>query len=267
MEFLRVDVTGLLPGLRAELVALLGSLSAAEWSLATACPGWSVHDVAAHLLGVDVGNVSLRRDRWAEGPGPGESLDAWLDAFNQRWVEAARRISPPLLTELIDVAGRRFEEHIATLDPQAPGGPVEWASGSAPAPVWLDIAREYMERFVHQSQIRRACGRPPLARAFAEPVLRTAIHCLPLALAAANRPEGTAVAFIADDDTWYLTRAGDGWNLGRSAPAGPPACEVRTTLDGAILLFTRDPAAPALEWRGDGELAGAVSRAKAILGQ
>jgi hypothetical protein len=38
-------------------------------------------------------------------------------------VEAARRISPALLVELINVAGLRFEEHAATLDLDAAGGP------------------------------------------------------------------------------------------------------------------------------------------------
>jgi hypothetical protein len=78
-------------------------------------------------------------------------------------------------------------------------------------------------------------------------------------------------AFIADDGghqvAWYLTRTEDGWELGRSAPAEPAACELRTTTDGAIRSFVHDPAAPPLTWRGDRELAQAVSRARAILGQ
>jgi uncharacterized protein (TIGR03083 family) len=271
VRFLRVEVAGLLPQLRGELVALLASLPAPDWESATSCPGWSVHDVAAHLLGVDVGNVSARRDGWALGPGLDENLDAWLDEFNQQWVDAARRISPALLTELIDLAGRRFEGHVAELDLDAIGGPVEWATKDAPAPVWLDIAREYMERYVHQDQIRRACGRPPLGRRFTEPVLATAVHALPLALADVSRPAGTVVSFTADDGghetAWYLIRTQGGWELGRTAPAEPAACELRTTTGGAIGSFVRDPAAPAFTWRGDPELANAVSQARAILGQ
>jgi uncharacterized protein (TIGR03083 family) len=271
VRFLRVEVTDLLPRLRGELVALLGSLSATDWQSGTSCPGWSVHDIAAHLLGVDLGNVSVRRDGWALGPGPGEDPGAWLDAFNQRWVDAARRISPTVLTELVDIAGRSFEEHVATLDLDAAGGPVEWATEDAAAPVWLDIAREYMERYVHQDQIRRACRRPPLGRPFAEPVLATAVHALPLALAGISRPVGTVAAFVAadggDELAWYLTRGEGEWELGRAAPARPADCQVRTTIEGAILSLVRDPAAPAFEWRGDRELAEAISTAKAILGQ
>jgi Mycothiol maleylpyruvate isomerase N-terminal domain len=153
MALLRVDTRPLVPRLRAELTALLASLPGGDWAHPTACPGWSVHDLAAHLLGVELGNVSVRRDHWGLGPGHGEDLDAWLSRFNQQWVDAARRISPALLTELIDLAGRRFEEHLATLDLDAAGGPVQWATGSDPAPVWLDVAREYMERYVHQHQM------------------------------------------------------------------------------------------------------------------
>ena len=35
---------------RAELVRCLRGLSASDWSVQSQCPGWSVHDVAAHLL-------------------------------------------------------------------------------------------------------------------------------------------------------------------------------------------------------------------------
>jgi uncharacterized protein (TIGR03083 family) len=182
MALLRVDARPLVSRLRGELVSLLASLPGGDWAYPTACPGWSVHDLAAHLLGVELGNVSVRRDRWGLGPGEGEDLDAWLNRFNQQWVDAAQRISPALLIELINLAGLRFEEHLATLDLDATGGPVPWATGSDQAPVWLDVAREYMERYVHQRQIRDATRRPQLAAAFVGPVLTTAAHALPRAL-------------------------------------------------------------------------------------
>lgn len=180
MAFLRVDTRPLFPRLRAELASLLASLPDEGWTRATACRGWSIHAVAAHLLGVELGNVSVRRDGWALGPDKGEDPDVWLNAFNQQWVDAARRISPALLIELIDLAGRRFEEHLATLDLDATGGPVKWATGSEPAPVW---------------------------------------------------------------------------ELHQAPTAGPAACHVRTTTDGALKLCIRDPSAPPLAWQGDQELA------------
>ena len=73
------------------MVALLAGLLADEWMLPTACPGWSVHGVASHLLGVELGNVSGRRDHWRLNPGEGEDADTWLNAFNRQWVGAARQ--------------------------------------------------------------------------------------------------------------------------------------------------------------------------------
>ena len=45
-----LDVRALFPAERAELLALLRSLDPADWQRATVCPGWRVHDVAAHLV-------------------------------------------------------------------------------------------------------------------------------------------------------------------------------------------------------------------------
>jgi uncharacterized protein (TIGR03083 family) len=265
----RVDVRPLLPLLRAELGVLLTGLTAGDWTRPTACPGWPVHAVAAHLFGVEVGNVSVRRDGWGLGPGEGEDLDGWLNAFNQQWVEAARRLSPELLAELIDLAGQRFEEHLATLDLDAIGGPVPWATGSDPAPVWLDVAREYMERYVHQLQIRQATRHPPLGAVFTSPVLATAAHALPRALDRVSRPVGTVVTFTAEGEgggSWQVVRAAEGWELAPDRVPGAVACHAATTVDGALRLYARDPSAPALTWRGDDELAGALAGVKAVLG-
>lgn len=269
MAFLRVDASPLLAPLRAELLALLAGLPAGEWLLPTACPGWQVHGVVSHLLGVELGNVAVRRDGWALGPGEGEDPGGWLNSFNQQWVDAARRISPPLLIQCLDLAARRFEEHVATLDLDALGGPVQWATGGDPAPAWLDIAREYMERYVHQQQIREATGRPGLGADFAGPVLTAAAHALPLALRGISRPVGTAAAFHAEGTgggTWHLIQTTAGWDLRAGPPGQPPACEISTTVAGAVKLYARDPAAPPPAQRGDPELAAALSRAKAVLG-
>jgi uncharacterized protein (TIGR03083 family) len=269
MALPRMDTRPLLPRLRGELAALLAGLPGGDWAHPTACPGWSVQDLAAHLLGVELGNVSVRRDHWGLGPGEGEDLDAWLNRFNQQWVDAARRISPALLVELINVAGLRFEEHLATLDLDAAGGPVPWATGSDPAPVWLDVAREYMERYVHQHQIRQATGHPALGAAFTAPVLTTAAHALPRALDQVTRSIGTVVTFTAEGEgggTWHVVRAPGGWELDPAPPARPAACQARTTVAGALKLYVRDPSAPPLTWQGDRELADALAGVKAVLG-
>jgi len=60
-----VEVTHLFPPERASLLELLGSLDAGRWQAPTVCPGWSVRDVALHLLGDDIGLLARRRDGFA----------------------------------------------------------------------------------------------------------------------------------------------------------------------------------------------------------
>jgi uncharacterized protein (TIGR03083 family) len=57
-----VAVTHLFPPERASLVELLASLGAEQWQAPTVCLGWSVKDIALHLLGDDIGLLSRRRD-------------------------------------------------------------------------------------------------------------------------------------------------------------------------------------------------------------
>ena len=49
------DARPLLKAERTDLLALLASLTPHEWSAATAVPGWTVRDMALHLLGDDLG--------------------------------------------------------------------------------------------------------------------------------------------------------------------------------------------------------------------
>jgi hypothetical protein len=63
-----------------------------------------------------------------------------------------------------------------------------------------------------------------------------------------------------------VVRGSAGWELGAAQPARPAACHARTTVDGALKLYVRDPSAPPLTWQGDHELADALAGVKAILG-
>lgn len=58
------------PHLRAERVALLElleGLAPDQWNAPTVCPGWSVKDVALHLVDDDLGWLSRGRDQDLSG--------------------------------------------------------------------------------------------------------------------------------------------------------------------------------------------------------
>jgi len=155
---------------RAALLELLGGLDEQSWSLPTECPAYDVKGVATHVLGDDLSLLSRQRDEAETGlvqvarELPGVEFWTVLNTFNDRWVAAARFLSIELVIELLRLAGEWTSDYYEAVDPTAPGEPVAFfGSTGASSPFWHAIAREYMERWVHHSQIRRALGLASLA--------------------------------------------------------------------------------------------------------
>jgi len=274
-----ISTLHLFPGERAALLDLLAELSPSEWDAPTVCTGWSVRDVVAHVLGDDVGRLSWGRDgfvnpAFAAGLDVGTlpALVAAIDRQNAVWVEGTRRISPRLLIEFLRLTGELTEAYFQRLDPRAIGGPVDWA-GPEPAPVWLDVAREYTERWVHQQHIRDAVGRPGLNdRQWLAPVLETFVRGLPRALRGAPAQEGAALRLLISGEAgseWVAMRQGDAWIL--DAVSGI-AATATVALDQEIAwrLFTKgitkDEARRAARIDGDIALAERALETVSILG-
>lgn len=267
-------VTDRFAPLRGHLLDLLGELSELEWTRPTTAPGWSVKDVAAHLLAGDFGILSSERDGF-RSPGPAlqdyGQLVEFVNRSNAEWVKASHRMSPRVLRDLLATTGPEVEAWFASLDPMATGGPVSWA-GPEPAPVWFHVAREFTERWHHQQQIRDATGRPPLyGRYFLSPVLDTFVRALPYSFRHSSAPPGTTLRFeISGDagDAWFLART-SAWTLTRE-PLREPAVDVVLPQDIAWRLFTkginREDARRHATIRGDAALAAPVFDTTSVIG-
>jgi len=258
-----VIVTALFPEIHAALISLLKSLSAEDWQKPTVCSGWLVKDIALHILGGEIGNISRRRDgcetnvsinNWAE-------LVTFVNDWNQSWIAATRRISPPLLIDLLELAGSQMCAYFKTLDAFSTGGPVDWV-GAEPAPVWLDLAREYTERWHHQQHIRDAVGRPGLKQPrYFSPVLDTFIRAFPRTYQAIHSDENTSVSVSITGDAggrWSVVQEKGSWNLYTGTPDKPTA-EIFVDQDIAWRLFTRgidqDEALKKMIFKGEQTLA------------
>ncbi|GAA2398985.1 maleylpyruvate isomerase family mycothiol-dependent enzyme [Actinomadura vinacea] len=253
-----IDARPLFAGQQAAFVALLEDLRPDDWDRATACPGWSVKDIAAHVLGDHVGRLSMLRDGYQVlGPREGEAFTAFIDRINDEWVTAARRISPPLLIDQLATVGEQVVAYWQTIDPGALGLPVSWA-GPEPHPAWLDAARDFTEYWTHHQQICDATGQPGLDDpGYAGPVIDTFMRALPHTLREVSAPEGTSLQVIVTGPgagAWTCTRGAERWGLERR-PEDAPDASLELDTDTAWRLCTRgiDPGTAAGRARATGD--------------
>jgi uncharacterized protein (TIGR03083 family) len=238
-----VIVATLFPEIHEELITLLKSLSANDWQKPTVCTDWSVKQVALHLLGGEIGNLSRRRDGHVSKASihDWDELVTFINDWNQSWIAATDRISPRLLIDLLELVATQMCEYFQELDPFAMGGAVSWA-GPAPAPVWLDLAREYTERWHHQQHIRDAVGKPGLKQPkYFSPVIEAFVWALPRTYHETQADENASATVTITGQSggrWSVLRQGLDWNLFSGAPDTPNA-EVIIDQDVAWRLFTR----------------------------
>ncbi len=236
----------LFPGLSRELIALLSGLAPADWDKPTACAGWSVKDVAAHLLGGSLGRAAATRPTSPTPTNPAsqtfEEIVAEIDRSNAEWISAARRINPELLIAYIKMADQHMLTYFRSLEPFAAAPiPVTWA-GEKASQAWFDIAREYTEKWLHQQHIREATGRPLLnTHHWLFPVLDTFLRALPYTYRGIVAKDSAAILFKITGTAggnWSLIRQDSGWAL-FSGQVPRPTTQVTLSQDTAWRLFTK----------------------------
>src|SRR5688572_14953249 len=107
-----------LPDLGPRLVELLRSLDPYDWHRSTPGSRRAVRDVAAHLRDGSLRRLALQRDGYAPPGGgrrPDEPLQCFLTRLNDEWETGTRRLSPRVLTDLIEWADRQLTDLFASL--------------------------------------------------------------------------------------------------------------------------------------------------------
>ena len=235
----------LFPKLDGMLIDLLHSLAPEDWEKQTVSPKWKVKDVAAHLLDTSLRGVSIGRDGYvAESPASNSPTDlaAFINRLNGEGVNVYRRLSPPVLIRLVEVAAKSLAEYHTSRDPYttAPYG-VSWA-GEEKSPNWFDTAREFTERWHHQQQIRLAVNQPGImTRELYHPVLDCFLRALPFTYRNFSAKTGTLLQFTISGECggiWYLYRNNEVWQL-VEAPIGTVASETTIPQEIAWRIFTK----------------------------
>jgi hypothetical protein len=120
-------------------------------------------------------------------------------------------------------------------------GVVSWA-GPDRAPAWLDTAREYTERWLHQQQIRDAVNRPGLKeRKYFHPVLDTFVRALPHTYRGVSVTDTTVIKMVVTGeagDTWYLVGEANRWSLNKAVELQPTSV-VTMDQETCWRLFTK----------------------------
>jgi uncharacterized protein (TIGR03083 family) len=255
---------------RSALLATLEGLDGDDWLRPTACPGWSVGDIAGHLMGDDLNRLARSRDGWEVLARPDhQPLPLFLAHVNEQWVAACRRLSPTVVVGMLRWSGDEIDRFWREQDLHAPGGQVSWA-GPGPAPVWLDAARDLSEYWIHRRQILDALDRnddTPEDRSAL--VLATLVRGLPHALSQRPRPVGTTVTVIVGGrggGAWSVSVTDAGWSL-LERPLLSAETVVELDAETAWRLWTRgiEPLGAACVGRGDEDLVTAVREMVSIV--
>ncbi len=258
------------------LIGLLRSLEPAEWNLQTIAPSWKVRDVAAHLLDTALRKLSVVRDSClaeaVEIHSPHDVITL-VNRLNREGVAVYRRLSPPVLIEMMQIACEQSAQFHESLDPFARAAfAVSWA-GEEESLNWFDTARELTERWHHQQQIRLATNRPGIMiPELYHPVLDCFVRGLPYLYRDVDATVGTTVLLEISGECggrWALSRTSTGWDLLSEAAAGF-ASRVILPQSLAWRLFTkgidRKSARAQVEIEGDPDLGEKVLSLTAIVG-
>ena len=128
-----VDTRSLFRPVSSALVGVLRSLEPGDWQRPTVAGAWVVRDVVAHLVDLTFRRLSFDRDRMAPPP-PSAPINSerdfvdFINAINAQWIEASRRFSPRVLTDMFEKAGADLAAWFESLPADAPAlFGVSWA--------------------------------------------------------------------------------------------------------------------------------------------
>ncbi len=243
---IKIPTVHLFPLLDEMLTDILESLTDEEWNKPTVAKLWTVKDVAAHLLDGNLRALSFSRDGYfgekQDNINSYTTLVDYLNNLNLKWTDAAKRLSPAVITWLLKLTGKEFCSHIATLNPfDNAVFSVAWA-GHTTSPNWFHIAREYTEKFLHQQQIRDAVGKPGLLTAkLSVPFFATFMYALPYTFKNVQADEGTTVVVEITTEAggrWGITKKTTGWVLNNDI-TGNETAVVKISPDAAWKLFSK----------------------------
>jgi uncharacterized protein (TIGR03083 family) len=245
-----------IPILTAELeafLAVLRSLNADDWAKPTDCPGWTVREVAAHVIGQWEGaakpQVFLRRHRTGHRRYPDKTR---LDAMNQQQVDDLGRLSPAMLVYRLSRLGpatiraMRRLPGLARRISLARFFPEDTLPDSSLAYIFDVVAAR--DTWMHRVDITAATARPMVLSSHDKEIVTQAVR-------------DVGMGWQGPPLVLELTGpVGGSWTLG----SGSPVATVRVDAVDYLRTLAGRNNLPALEIDGDASVGEALTAARAV---
>ncbi|HZM41802.1 MAG TPA: maleylpyruvate isomerase family mycothiol-dependent enzyme [Acidimicrobiales bacterium] len=154
-----VDVDKVLPALDEQfdaIVELAESLAPEDWERTTACPGWTVKDNVAHVIGTEAMLAGRSTPEVELGDLPHVRND--IGRFNELWVERYR--PEPAAAVLDDLRGIIAERRAALAAMSRADFDADAMTPAGPASYGRFMRIRVMDMWMHEQDIREALGRP-----------------------------------------------------------------------------------------------------------
>jgi uncharacterized protein (TIGR03083 family) len=220
-----------LAGVWASMQQLGDTLDEPQWKLPTDCPGWTVQDNLAHIIGIEsviIGLPEPRVDLAADLP----HVKNELGRSNEVWVESFRnQTGAAVLHEFRVIATSRLNQLRSFTE-------TDWA-----APSWTPVGDgqvrdlipfRVLDSFVHELDMRRALRTPA---DFESPAAQLALgrmrDTLGVIVGARLRPpDGTRVAFVVEGPGGFVSALA--MHEGRAVELEPRPEPVASGVDAAL---------------------------------
>lgn len=185
----------------ADIAEICGDLSAEQWRTPTECPGWTVFDNVAHMIGTERMLAGERPEPGDTAAGDAAHVRNDIGKANEQWIDTYRAWDGPrLLEEFRAVAARR----LATLRAL---GAEQWdAEGftpEGPGPYRQFMAIRVFDCWYHDEDIREALDRPGFLEG---PVADLSLARIPpkglgyIVGKKAGAPAGSTVGFVIEGE-------------------------------------------------------------------